>query len=104
MDQIAPQFLYQILSYLPLQHTFRFEETSKLLQSKLRKNPYYLNHRYGVEDLKSSFDETKLIIKDDLSFPKMVANCSIPDPLRQKLKEKDFDRCDHFKDHKVFYL
>ena len=103
MEDIAAQFLYQILSYLPLEHTFRFEQTSKNLQAKLRKNPYYLNHRFEMEDLKSPFDETKLKIKDKLSFPKKVLDFVIPEPLRKMLRDKEFNRCRHFKGHKVFY-
>ena len=43
MEKIAPQFLYQVLSYLTYEHISILESTCKGIREKLIKNPYYIN-------------------------------------------------------------
>ena len=59
ISTLPPQHLYKVFSYLSISHKFLLECFSKNIFNKLHKNPYYLNRRYGINDLKFTFYETK---------------------------------------------
>ena len=56
MEKIAAQHLYLILSYLWPSHTLRVSYASRLIQRRLRNNPYLFAENLGF-DLNSSFEE-----------------------------------------------
>jgi hypothetical protein len=50
MDKLAPQFLYEILSFLSIDTLFKYELVNADMRRKLKNNPYFLREIVGLTD------------------------------------------------------
>ena len=74
MERLAPQFLYQVLSYLPPKDTVKYEAISKVIQKKVVENPYFFTENLGFDnslDYDSCKEKIKIRRFNGYTMPKM---------------------------------
>ena len=69
MDLVAPQFIYQILSYLELNATIQLETLSITYANKLRNNPHWfyenVTFAHHSEQIPEDFAKIKQYLKEE---------------------------------------
>lgn len=90
MDDLPPQFVYKVLSYLPPKNIFLFECLSKKIKQKLVKNPYFLSKITKQEEI--DYVVLTKFIKDRENIP-VINGYKIPKEYVPMIFDKQVMKC-----------